>query len=48
MSPNDLFAKALPLDRPWSVAESRLTSKPGETRRLNLVIDLGGWLPKAP
>ncbi len=40
MSPNDLFAEALPLRRPWMVEDSRLESKPGEPRRLHLVVAL--------
>jgi transposase len=40
MNPNDLFAEALPLRRPWIVADSRLESKPGEPRRLHLVVAL--------
>ena len=42
MSPNDLFAEALPLHRPWIVAESRLDGKAGERRRLHLVVALEG------
>jgi transposase len=45
MSPNDLFAEALPLRRPWMVADSRLESKPGEPRRLHLGRRPGGGLP---
>ena len=40
MSPNDLFAEALPLRRPWMVEDSRLESKPGEPRRLHHVVAL--------
>ena len=40
MSPNDLFAEALPLRRPWIISDSRLESKPGEPRRLHLTVDL--------
>ena len=40
MSPNDLFAEALPLRRPWIISDSRLESKPGEARRLHLTVDL--------
>lgn len=40
MSPNELFAEALPLHRPWIVVDSRLDSKPGEPRQLHLVVAL--------
>jgi transposase len=40
VNPNELFAEALPLHRPWIVEDSRLDSKPGEPRQLHLVVAL--------